>query len=115
MGIISSIYQRKNSFQQELKKEALAEAKWIASILGEKFGAEEVILYGSLRRRTYFDAVSDIDLAVKGLGDRYFKAYGYCLGLGSFGLDVRVYEDMPPGFKNRVDKEGRCLYAKGRQ
>lgn len=112
MGIVDSVYKRKEKIQRQIKKEALEHAKSIACILGEQFGAKEVILYGSLIQGAYFDLASDIDLAVKGLGDKYLKAYGYCLRLSRFVLDLRVYEEMPENYRRRIDIEGRCLYAK---
>ncbi|MEA1963821.1 MAG: nucleotidyltransferase domain-containing protein [Candidatus Aerophobetes bacterium] len=95
-----------------MKNEALKNAEYIARILGEQFGADEVILYGSLVKEVFFDVTSDIDLAVKGLGDKYLKAYGYCLRLSEFNLDIKAYEDMPESFRKGVSSEGRCLYAK---
>lgn len=112
MGIVNSIYEKKMNLQQQRRKEALREAKHIARILGERFGAKEVILYGSLSQERYFDMASDIDIVAKGLGDQYLKAYGYCLRLSKFNLDIRAYEDLPDQYKKKVNEEGRCLYAK---
>lgn len=61
------------------------------------------------KKKRYFDSASDIDLAVKGLGNKYFKAYGYCLRSSRFKLDMKAYEDMPKSFKQVVDKQGRIL------
>lgn len=111
MSIINNIFRERDKIQLRAKKAALREAKRIAYILADRFGAKEVVLYGSLAKKRYFDAASDIDIAVRGLGDKYLKAYGYCLGLSRFNLDIKVYEDMPDSFKSRVDKQGRLLYA----
>lgn len=110
MGIIDYVYEKKLLRHQQMRKRALAEARKIARILGEKFGAKEVILYGSLCEGKPFDVASDIDLVVKGLGDKYLRAYGYCLRLAQFDLDIRVYEDMPTSWREKIKKEGKVLY-----
>lgn len=58
---------------------------------------------------------SDIDIAVKGIGDKYLMAYGYCPGLSRFNLDIRAYEDMPLKLRKRIEREGRCLYEKKKE
>ena len=112
MGIIKKVVERRKQFLAKHKKEATLFANKIARILGEKFKAEKVIFYGSLVREDYFDYNSDIDLAVKGLGNNFFSAYGYCLGLGEFDIDIRNYDSMPEEFKERVDREGIILYER---
>lgn len=115
MNILDTVYFKKKKEGLARKHKAWLEAKRIAYMLGKKFSATEVILYGSLSHKERpFDQASDIDLAVRGLGDKYFKAYGYCLQMSPFNLDIRPYEDMPLHFKYRVDKEGVRLYGKRR-
>ncbi|MBN2073523.1 MAG: nucleotidyltransferase domain-containing protein [Actinobacteria bacterium] len=110
MGIIENIYKEKDRIQEKNIKAAFMDALNISKILVNKFGAKEVVLYGSLLKKKYFDSASDIDLAVKGLEDNYFKAYGYCLRNSEFNLDIKAYEDLPEKFKNIVDKRGIKLY-----
>jgi len=113
MGIISILYKNKHKERVLLRRRAFAEAKEIAHILGEKFGARKVMLYGSLAQEgRYFDSASDIDLAVRGLGRNYLKAYGHCLQLGRFDLDLKAYEDMPKETKERIARIGRFLYER---
>lgn len=111
MGIIYRIHNKSRQKNQRIIRNALREAGRLAHILVKKFGAQAVVLYGSLAQGRYFDEISDIDLAVKGMGDNYFRAYGYCIRLSKFNVDVRVYDDMPRSMKLRIDKEGRLLYA----
>jgi predicted nucleotidyltransferase len=115
MGIVNNVLMREERRRSKLIKDAMKDAGRMASVLGKRFGAAEVILYGSLAEQKYFDKASDIDIAVKGIGEKYFKAYGYCLRLSKFNLDIRQYEDMPQRFKERVDKKGISLYAKRRK
>ncbi len=53
--------------QQKLarrRERALALARRAAALLREDFGAERVMLFGSLAREGVFDTRSDVDLAV---------------------------------------------------
>jgi len=111
MGIIDNINKRKGMIKKKITSDALKEANNIATILVKKFGAKEVILFGSLLEKKYFDVASDIDISVKGLGDKYYKAYGYCLRHSKFNLDIRAYEDMPNNFKININRKGLYLYG----
>lgn len=112
MGIIDNIQKERDKIRNKMVEDALKDAKKVAKILVEKFGAKEVVLYGSLLEKRYYDDTSDIDLAVKGLGNKYFRAYGYCIGVSKFNLDIRAYEDMTKKFRDIVNKEGKKLYEK---
>lgn len=111
MGLIKNISKKRTQAQRAYKGEALKVAKKIASILAKKFGAKEVILFGSLVRDDFFDVASDIDLVVKGLDKNFLKAYGYCLRLSGFDLDITDYDELPERFKEVADREGRVLYG----
>ena len=58
-------------FEEEEKqikyKKALNDAKVIADILKDQFGATEVRCFGSLTDEARFSSLSDIDIAVKGV------------------------------------------------
>jgi len=112
MGIIDNVIKRKRAIKKKIINSALKEANNIATILVKKFGAKEVILFGSLLEKKYFDVASDIDISVKGLGDKYYKAYGYCIRHSKFNLDIRAYEDMPNNFKININRKGLYLYGK---
>jgi predicted nucleotidyltransferase len=112
MGIIKKALKQSNHSNRRIVKSALQDAMELARILVKKFGARAVVLYGSLAQGRYFDQTSDIDLAVKGIGDNYFRAYGYCIRLSKFDIDVRAYDDMPRSMKSRIDKEGRLIYGR---
>lgn len=111
MGIISRIYKVKIEEERAYKDKALRAAKKIASVLAKKFGAKKVILFGSLCKGNIFDAASDIDLVVEGLGKGFLKAYGYCLRMSDFTLDIKDYQDLPQEIKKDVECEGRILYG----
>jgi len=112
MGIWKRVVIAREKRRLKMRRVALTEARKIAVLLGRRFGARKVILYGSLARGEEFDSRSDIDLAVLGLGDGYYRAYGYCLRFSPFPIELRAYEDMPREFRREVDRKGRLLYEK---
>lgn len=50
-----------------IRSKAVEKAKKVAILLKEKFGAQRVILFGSLCRKAYLHKRSDIDLLVEGI------------------------------------------------
>ena len=75
---------------QERQKQGLEIARQCAKILKERFGAERVVLFGSLLDHQQMSWRSDIDLAVWGLPEKdYFKAVGVLLDIAEdFSLDL---------------------------
>ncbi|MEL4894579.1 nucleotidyltransferase family protein [Crocosphaera sp. Alani8] len=62
---------------KERKEKALKIANNCVKILKEQFGANEVIIFGSLRGDSPWHEQSDLDLAVKGMSDDdIWNAYG---------------------------------------
>jgi predicted nucleotidyltransferase len=95
------------------KRCAFAEARRISKILGHKFGAKKVLLYGSLmRENAVFDNASDIDLAVEGLRGKFLSAYGYCLRVSRYPIDLKEYDILPEKFRKTILKTGRSLYER---
>jgi len=75
---------------QERQEQGLKIARQCAKILKERFGAEKVVLFGSLLDHQQMSWRSDIDLAVWGLPEKdYFKAVGVLLDIAEdFSLDL---------------------------
>jgi predicted nucleotidyltransferase len=75
---------------QERQEQGLKIARQCAKILKEIFGAEKVVLFGSLLDHQQMSWRSDIDLAVWGLPEKdYFKAVGVLLDIAEdFSLDL---------------------------
>ena len=62
---------------EKRKEKALKIADDCIKILKEEFGANEVIIFGSLRGDSPWHEQSDLDLAVKGMSDDdIWNAYG---------------------------------------
>jgi len=95
-----------------LRSKAFREAKALSKILGEKFGAQRVALFGSVLDPDRFREDSDIDLAVTGLPQgSFFRAYGYLLMRSAFPIDLKPWESLTPSLRCQVAK-GRSLYDK---
>jgi predicted nucleotidyltransferase len=91
------------------RRRALTVARKAARLLKEKFGASEVILFGSLARRGSFTLYSDIDLAVRGVED-YLTAMDTVLYMSpEFKIDLVELEFCLPALRVDVEMEGRPL------
>lgn len=91
------------------RRRALTVARKAAKLLKEKFGAKEVILFGSLARRGGFTRFSDIDLAVRGVED-YLTAMDTVLYMNpEFKIDLVELEFCLPALRADVEMEGRLL------
>jgi uncharacterized protein len=82
-----------------------------AEILRTQFGAQKVILFGSLVNRKLFHQRSDIDLAVWGITEQaYLLALGSLLDLtAEFSIDLIRVEEAPERLRRRIDRDGVML------
>ena len=93
------------------RRRAYAAALKAAELLKTKFGAKEVILFGSLARRGSFTLYSDIDLAVRGIpSDQYLTAMDTVLYLDkAFKIDLIELDACLPAMREEIEKEGKPL------
>lgn len=93
------------------RRRAYAAAIKAAKLLKEKFGAREVILFGSLVRRGGFTRYSDIDLAVRGISsDLYLTAMDTVLHIHpEFKIDLVDLAFCSPALRTEIEKEGKPL------
>lgn len=90
---------------KERKEQVLAAAQTCIRLLKERFGARQVILFGSAARPDTWHEYSDIDLAVEGLAsDKFFVAYSACRDLLPRGvkLDLVPLERAYPELRARI-------------
>lgn len=90
------------------RERALALAHRAAALLQGDFGAERVILFGSLAREGVFDTRSDVDLAVWGLdGRKYLRALSRLMDLDPMiEIDLVIAEDASPTFLAPIEQKG---------
>ena len=91
------------------RKRAWDVARRSATLLKEQFGAQRVVLFGSLTRGTgRFYTRSDVDLAVWGLDERvYLRAVVRLLDLDSeVGVDLVEAEFARPALLAAIQRDG---------
>jgi predicted nucleotidyltransferase len=93
------------------RRRAMNAARKAAKLLKEKFGAQEVILFGSLARRGSFNLYSDIDLAERGVDPQKFYAAGAAVERLSmeFKIDLVDPNDCSPAMQKEIEKDGKPL------
>ena len=99
---------RRGNFQRK----GLKLAQKCARLLGERFGARRVYLFGSLSKGLFWEG-SDIDLAVEGMSlEQYLKALAELRVVDGIHLDVVHLDYCRPSFKERILKgeELKVLY-----
>jgi predicted nucleotidyltransferase len=80
-----------------------------ADLLRSRFGATEVVLFGSLTTGTFTDR-SDVDLAVCGIASSdYFAALAALMALFGGPVDLVRLEQAPPSLAERISREGQAL------
>ena len=93
------------------RRRAMSAAHKAAELLKTKFGAKEVILFGSLARRGSFTLYSDIDLAARGIyPDDYLSAMESVLYLDAeFKIDLVGIETCSPTMRKNIEKDGKRI------
>jgi predicted nucleotidyltransferase len=79
-----------------------------ARILKKKYGAERVVLFGSLARSSLFVPTSDIDLYTEGIpGDLFFEAEAEIEEIAKgFKVDLVETKECPPQLLREIEDEG---------
>ena len=93
---------------EERRGKALDVAKQSASLLRQKFGAERVMLFGSLASKDAFTPWSDIDLAVWGIApDEFYSAVAAVTGLSPvFKVDLVEPDTCRKRIYDVIQKQG---------
>lgn len=79
-----------------------------------RYGANRVILYGSLARGDAH-AASDVDICVDGLPSEYFfRALGECLLYSEHSISVIDLQNSYGLLRDRILQEGLLLYERER-
>ena len=86
-------------------------ARKAADLLRTEFGAEKVVVFGSLTNPGSFTRWSDIDIAASGIPpEHYFEAAGVVAELSvEFRIDLVDMENCPPALTEVIAKEGKTL------
>ena len=86
-------------------------ARKAAKILKKEYGAEKVMVFGSLVHAALFHEHSDVDLAVWGLsGLEFYRAASVLLDIElSISIDLIAFEDARPALQEVILREGQEL------
>lgn len=93
---------------EQRRVRALEVAHEAASILKERFGAERVVLFGSLAHRLWFSPASDVDLAVAGLdAHAHLDAIARLEEIEpALRVDLLRIERCPAALRAKIEDEG---------
>ncbi|MBE9068146.1 nucleotidyltransferase domain-containing protein [Leptolyngbya cf. ectocarpi LEGE 11479] len=94
----------------QLPQDVLLDLRMAGSVLS-RYGANQIILYGSMARGTYRPN-SDIDICVQGLpAQNFFRALAECLMAAQRSLSIVDFGTLHGYFRERVLAEGRILMS----
>jgi predicted nucleotidyltransferase len=101
---------------EKIKNEQRREAAWLvarqaAKLLRQEFGADRVVVFGSLVHESWFNRWSDIDLAAWGIPpNRFFSAVAAVTGLSSeYKIDLVDPETCHPALMEAIEQYGLQL------
>jgi len=99
---------------QALWQQASRDAEGIIRMIVEKYAPKAVYQWGSVLDGRQFSDISDIDIAVEGLGsaERFFAMLGEAEPLTRFPLDLVEMEHVEPEYAVLIRKHGRCVYKR---
>ncbi|KJS19373.1 MAG: DNA polymerase subunit beta [Clostridiaceae bacterium BRH_c20a] len=99
---------RTDQFLSERYEAAWKVAKKSAMVLKESYGAQKVVVFGSLTNRSSFTRWSDIDLAVWGIPDeKFYAAVGAVTGLTrEFKIDLVDVIECRVSLRKAIEIEG---------
>ncbi len=88
----------------------MSQARRAAGLLRERFGATEVLAFGSVVGAGAFDDRSDIDLAVRGIApERFFQAWLAATEVVDRPLDLVDLDDCSARLRSAIQTEGQSL------
>ena len=103
---------RREKARKKRWQEARREAEALAKTLGKRYGADKVVLFGSVLDGDRFHEGSDIDLAVRGLRpDSFFAAWNKLEEASPFRVDLVTLESCRTSLKARILTKGEVLYG----
>ncbi|MEW6218552.1 MAG: nucleotidyltransferase domain-containing protein [Thermodesulfobacteriota bacterium] len=119
MSSETTFFRQAGRQRARLRQQALAERReraWAvahrgAALLRETFGANRVVLFGSLAAGRTFDERSDVDLVAWGLEERvYLRAISWLLDLDpTIPVDLLRGEELPEAIRAHIEEEGQPL------
>ena len=112
---------RRKCARERAENRRLFEKAWqdfdniVALIIGN-YNPVRIYQWGSLLTQRHFCGISDIDIAVEGIGsaERYFRMIGESAELTTFPLDIVEIEKIDPVHAESIRRKGRLVYERKR-
>lgn len=106
--------------RRQVEAERAEETRWLQSMdaaramanrLREKWGASDVLLFGSVAGRVLgrgrMKSISDVDIAVNGINPAvYYSVYADVEKLSPFPVDLVLMEDCSEGLREVTERDG---------
>ncbi len=107
-------WQQEQATNLRLWEEARCDVESIVSMLIQKYNPRRIYQWGSVLHKEEFGEMSDIDLAVEGIGqaERFFALYGEAMRLTNFSLDLVEMEKIEPEFAELIKLKGQIIYER---
>ena len=98
----------------DLYKEASDDCRKIIQMIIDKYNPKRIYEWGSLLHPEQFSEISDIDIAVEGIGsaETFFALYGDASDLTAFPLDLVQLEKIEPVHRDSIIKRGKAVYER---
>jgi predicted nucleotidyltransferase len=95
-------------------EQATRDCEAIISMIKERYNPKRIYQWGSLLNKAKFDEMSDIDIAVEGLGsaEKFFALYGDAEKMTDFSLDLVELEKVHPLDMDSIRLHGRLVYER---
>jgi predicted nucleotidyltransferase len=108
---------RRNAQNLRMWRRAANDAKRIISVIADEFAPAAIYQWGSILDAEAFTDISDIDIAVEGLGsaEAFFALVARAEKMTDFPLDIVEMENVEPEYARLIRTHGRCAYVRDRQ
>jgi len=107
-------WQQEQAINLRLWEKANHDVEIIVAMLIQKYNPRRIYQWGSVLYPAEFGELSDIDLAVEGIGEakRFFALYGEAMALTDFSLDLVEMEKIEPEFAELIKLKGRVIHER---
>jgi predicted nucleotidyltransferase len=105
---------KRKEANKRLFEQATRDCEAIISMIKERYNPKRIYQWGSLLNKAKFDEMSDIDIAVEGLGpaEKFFALYGDAEKMTDFSLDLVELEKVHPLDMDSIRLHGRLVYER---
>ena len=106
--------ERRRKYLDERFAQATADAAAIIKKIIASYNPKGIMQWGSLLDRRLFSEISDIDIAVEGIGgaEEFFGILGLAMESTNFPVDLVEIEKLPAETAARIRRKGKMVYER---